>query len=122
MCYYYRNSIPKDRGAVVKSSLCVRVASVAQGKGAAAEEKRGARFSGHGENISVAVAKAESYYGSGKGWMYLRPLSFAIIFGYPSGSRFFLCPAVQNNNGMENGYDEKSYLSWRGYCADYPPE
>ena len=65
MCYYYVNFIPRDRGAVVNSSLCVRVASVAQGKGATAEEKRGVRFSGHGENISVAVAKAESYYGSG---------------------------------------------------------
>ena len=64
MCYYTVNFIPKDRGAVVKSSLCVRFASVAQIKGAAAEEKRGVRFSGHGENISVAVAKAESYYGS----------------------------------------------------------
>lgn len=46
------------------SILCVRVASVAQGKGTTAEGKRGARFSGHGKNISVAVAKAESYYGS----------------------------------------------------------
>ena len=105
MCYYYVNFIPKDRGAVVISNLCVRVASVAQGKGATAEGKRGARFSGHGENIFVAVAKAESYYGSEMGWIYLWPFCFTIIFGYPFGSRFFLCPAVQNNNGTENGYD-----------------
>lgn len=73
MCYYVLNFIPKDRGAAVNSNLSVRVASVAQRKGAAAEEKRGVRFSGRGENISVAVAKAESYYGSENGLGFLRP-------------------------------------------------
>ena len=42
-----------------------------------------------GENISVAVAKAESYYGSKTGWMLVRPFCVAIFFGYPSDSRFF---------------------------------
>ena len=44
----------------------------------AAEEKRGVRFSGRGDNISVAVAKAESYYGSKPGWN-LRPFCVAIF-------------------------------------------